>query len=395
MGDFAYQATNPSGEPVSGIITAETRDAAYADLRRQGLKPRALDPVTRSRSSGKRLPLTAQLSWAERMATLLNAGLPIDRALSMTAEAEATDPMVPVAQSMLDQVRAGQTLSDAARNSGAFRPAITGILAASERTGDIPGAFRTIAQMLEKSLDLRRTILLALTYPAILAIAAIGSVLLMLGFIVPQFESLIGTGDRVPRMAQMVLAASQGLRANAGIIAALCLAAVIGGIFAARSPRFATVLERFGLSLPFVGPVLRDLNIATLFQNLGTFTGSGVPLLESIELAANTVPEGRFRQSMHTARAHVAEGGQLSAHLSASGHYPMTSIDMLRAGEESAAMDRMMLSLAQSHESAARAAIKRYLTLLEPLLILLIGLMIGGIVFSIFQAILSINDVVL
>lgn len=395
MADFSYQADDAAGRRVSGTIAAASRDAAYADLRRQGLSPRDLRPARTDRALRGRIPVAAQLSWAERMATLIGAGLPVERALALTSETTARDPMAHTAAAILADLRAGQSLTEATRTRGVFRASITGLLAASERTGNVAGAFSAIAEMLEKSLDLRRTVMLALTYPAILALAALVSVALMLGFIVPQFEGLIGTSDRVPPLAQAVLAASRGFRDNLAWIGLGFALIILVMLLLARSPNAGALAERIGLRLPLVGPILRDLTIATLSRNLGTFLAAGVPMLEAIDLAADTVPAGRYRARMHGARAHVASGGRLSAHLAEGGLFPRASIDMMRAGEESAALDRMVLSLADSHEKTARAAIKRVLTLLEPALILVIGLIIGGIVFAIFQAILSINDVVL
>lgn len=394
---FSYQAKRSNGEEVSGQISASSRDMAYADLRRQGLRPDILNPLPKglqAKSPHGRVPLAAQLSWIERMSTMVGAGLPVDRALSLTMSVKGADPMRAVAAAILEDVRSGETLSNAMSRTRVFRPSVTGVLTASERTGDLNSALEQVRTLLAKSIELRRTVAMALVYPALLVFVAIGSVILMLGFVVPQFSSLIGASVDTPPLARIVLGASDWMRSNAVELVASAGIIIAIGYFASRRGWIGAGLEHTALALPAVGPILRQLTIATLFRNLGTFLKAGIPMLESLSLAAGTVQSGKFADSMSHARDYVAGGGRLSAYLESTGHYPSETLDVLRAGEESAAVDRMLLTLADSLESNAQSAIKRLLTLLEPALILLIGILVGGIVFAIFQAILSVNDVV-
>lgn len=396
MPEFQYLARRRDGEEVSGAIAASNRTEAYESLRRTGLIPSSIEAAggrVQSVSAKRQRPkLRHQQSWAERMATLLEADITLERALDLTADVDQKDPMGPISKELIKRIREGETLTQAVESLGVFRPSVTGILAASEQTGDSSAAFRAIADLMGKSLELQRTVGLALTYPLLLLVVAVISVVLMLGLVVPKFEGLIG-GENIPATTQVVMDASAALRAHTwwivagiGIIILTCGAAF-------RSTRGQAALQWAGFALPLIGPVLHDLTLSSLFRNLGMFLKSGIPMLESLRLSSRTILPGRHADAVNDACGRIGQGGQLSQALIESEAFPRSSIDMIRAGEESAHLDKMLITLADNHEAEARSAIKRMLTILEPALIVIIGAVIGGIIFAIFQAILSINDI--
>lgn len=399
MPEFRYKASRSDGQIVDGALVAASREAAYIELRRSGFKPLKLDTGSARVSATKataKVSLKAQSNWALRMLTMLDAGLSLDQALTLMASASAKeDEMAPTSSRILRDVRAGQTFSGAARATGIFSPAACGILSASEHTSDVTGALTAIQTLMEKSLERQRIIKQALIYPAFLLLVAVASVLLMLGFVVPQFEPLLSDAPNLPYTAQIVMAASSGMLANSDLLIAGAGGLALLVIFGSKYLGGADLLGRILPSVPGVGAIYQDLTISNLFRNLGTFLKSDVPVLDAVELAASTVPDGVHASTIRDARAHLSEGQQLSAMLAQSGHFPGEVTNMLRAGEHSASVEHMMLSIADMLEIRASGAIKRYLALLEPVMILLIGLLIGGIVFSIFQAILSVNDIVL
>lgn len=394
MAEFRYTAKQSDGVTASGDVSAASLEAAYADLRRQGLKPISLEPVTAiSAPKSRQMPLGALVSWSTRLHTMLQAGIPIDQALTFLSDAQG-DKMAPVSNRLLQAVRGGESFADAAQSTGIFPTMVTGLLQASERTSDVAGAMEAITKLLQSRQEMRRTVVQAMVYPAFLLLVAVGSLILMLGFVVPQFEPLLADAPDLPALAGMVLAASGMMQAFATPLL-IVLALLIGfGIYAARSPAVGQALGRVSLRLPGLGKIFHDLAIASLFRNLGTFQSADVPVLEALDLAAQAGPPGPHADQLAAARDPVAQGGRLSDSLGQR-LFPGDVVDMLKAGEESAAVAPMLISIADMCQTRAKGAIKQMLTLLEPLIILVIGVLIGGVVFSIFQAILSVNDIVI
>ena len=409
MAEFSYIAYKPDGARVSGWIQATTQSQAQKELRKRGLFPvefaqaeakSAGHPKTLPQITPKGAPapprLRAVATWAARMAALTEGGVELARALEISANTPKPGRTEQAARDMLQRLRSGAAISDAAEASGHLNRQAIAILRAGEQIGDLATAFCTVADLYTYKLTLRRTVQTALIYPSILFIFAVISLVAMLGFVIPRFEVIfIGAEDQLPQSTEWVMAASRGLRDYWPIVIAGFGLPVGIGILGMRSAQVRSTMAHLALRLPFVGPILQKLDLSALTANLCIFLRADVALLQALELTAAIVPHSGLGQNVDEVLENVRQGQLFSAALAEATDMPSDIISMLRAGEESGRLPEMLELISTTERAEAEAAIKQLLSILEPVMILAIGAIVGGMIFSIFQAILSINDVVL
>ena len=393
MPAFTYKAVGRDGKAQQGVIEAEGLDLATRQLRSRGLTPLK---IQEGEDQGQTKPPTRQevLSMTSELSVLLRAGLPLDRALKVLIDMDGQPRMRAVLSELLKAVKGGKSLSLALQPfDGIFGSFYLSMVRAGEASGQLSAVLERLVEHLESAKATRDSIVSALIYPAILLVVAVLSVVVMLGFVVPQFETLFNDmGEALPAMTKAVIAAAEFIKAW-GLLLAI-LVAVLGLVLQrwAASEQGKTVLDTRLLALPIAGNIAFEYEMAKFARTVGTLLANGVSLLKAIQIANETVGNIPLRQGLEVLPPAVKAGKRMSVALDETEMFTPMVIQMTRVGEESGRLDDMMLELASVFEDHVASGVKRLLTLLEPVLILTMGFIIALIIISILMGILSVND---
>lgn len=422
MSDFAYRAATPDGRTEEGRVSAATRDTALQQLHARGLIPitlsdahasgaphdaprmgRARDPASSGslkRFSG--LPglkprgpgPDAILTLTTELATMLEAGLPLDRALRLVAGMAPHPATAEMLESLLAAVKAGKGFSQAlVPHQALFGEFYLNVVRAGEASGHLAEALQQVASHLERTRQLRDSLKSALTYPAILLFVAALSILLMLGFVVPQFETLFDDlGEGLPWSTRALVDASHLLTTHG-----LWLMLGIGLSVALlrqwlRTPGGRLWRDRQLLALPWLGPALMAQALGQFSRTFGTLLGNGVAVVSALRTAADTLGNQTLREPVAGVADAIKRGERLADAFVAIDLFSPLALNMLRLGEETGRLDKMLLKLADVQDRRLEALTKRMLTLVEPVLILLLGGVIAGIMAALLMGILSVNE---
>jgi general secretion pathway protein F len=405
MASFRYRAVAATGLPTEGFIEADERPAALERLRQQGLRPIEVaaavsGPTGAAPKRGRRVTGPARKAATRAiadLAVLVQAGLTLDRALALMLE-NISDPIAEAAfRSVHQQVKEGAALSRAiAGEQELASPLAPAMIEAGEANGRLGAALESLAQTLQRAEDLRQLIVSSLIYPFMLVVIAVAVILVMLLFVVPQFETLFAQAQgELPFASQMVMAASQftrqwGLAVLGGLIA--------GGFLLARAAQTAGVrarLDRWTLGMPQIGQLVRFGETARFARVLGALAEGGVPLPQALSLAQRTLTN----QHMATRVAHVAaglnEGAGLAGPLARAGVFPPLALSFLRTGEETSQLGPMLSRLADLLDRDVRQRLGRLIAVLTPALTVTMGGVVGFVIAAIMSAILGFNDLAL
>jgi len=393
MPAFAYKAIGRDGKAQQGVIEADALDIATRQLRSRGLTPLKIEEGGQE-DQGK--PPTRQeiLSMTSELSVLLRAGLPLDRALKVLIDMDGQPRMRAVLTELLKAVKGGKALSMALQPfEDTFGSFYLSMVRAGEASGQLSAVLDRLVEHLESAKATRDSVVSAMIYPAILLVVAVLSIVVMLGFVVPQFETLFNDmGDALPAMTKGVIASAEFIKAWGFFLA--IIAVMAGLIFQrwASSDAGKAVLDRRLLALPIAGNIAFEYEMAKFARTVGTLLGNGVSLLKAIQIAIDTVGNLPLKEGLAVLPPAVKAGKRMSIALDETKMFTPMVIQMTRVGEESGSLDGMMLELAKVFEDHVASGIKRLLTLLEPVLILTMGFIIALIIISILMGILSVND---
>ncbi|MGF6227679.1 general secretion pathway protein F [Inquilinus ginsengisoli] len=397
---FAFKAADGAGNLVEGQLEAADEAAAIRHLQQLGQFPLEARPVRGARAQPRRGRVRAKevTTFLRQLAILLTAGQPLERALMTmagTATGKRGDAVARLAQPILDSVRGGHSLS-AAVDAQAFPRLAVNMIRAGESSGKLAQVLDRLADLRERSEKIRTTVTSAMLYPVLLVIVALASIALLLTFVVPQFETVFrDAGAELPVSTAIVVALGRFLQGWGWLI----LLTVLAGLLLLRQaltlsgPRLAW--DRMLLRLPVLGGLLRILVTARFCRTLATLAGNGVDLPNALLLSRDVVPNRAVADALDTVVTGVRQGLGLSEPLAATGLFPDFAVQMLKVGEETGRIDLTAGHVADAYEQELETSVKRLVGLLEPTLIIVLGLAVGGIVMSILTAILSINDLAL
>ncbi len=410
MAEFAYKAASSSGGVIEGSIEARNRDEAIRRLVDQGLTPvgvvdrTAAPAAAADRKSPWRFRLGADrpgrgdvLALTSELAVMLRAGLPLDNALRVLRGMDHRPSVTAMVDAILESVKGGVPLSRALASRGdLFGAFYVNMVRSGEASGQLGAVLTRLVEHLERMRALRESVVSALIYPAILLSVAVLSVLAILVFIVPQFESLFRDAHEALPLATRVILAAGNLVTAYGVY--LLVAAALAGYGLARWLRSASGKRWLQVRLsrlPVLGRVRHDYNMARFTRTFGTLLANGVPILTALGIAGETLEDTRLRDSIKGVTPKVKSGGRLAEALAATGNFEPLAINLVRVGEETGSLDKMVLELATILDRKVETGIKRGLTLLEPLLILGLGLVIAVVIVSILMGILTVNELAL
>jgi general secretion pathway protein F len=403
MARFAFKAVNRDGETVEGVREAPTLEVVIAALQGDGLIPIRVVPdglgllswLSRRSGDAKQPGRKDVTMFSRELATLLSAGLPLDKALSMLVNlAGAEKPLGLLAGRVLEKVKGGAQFSQALEaQEGVFSRFYLNLVRAGELGGALDVTLERLSEYLERSKDLRDTVVTALIYPLLLLIVSLAALMVLLTFVVPQFEEMFSSaGKELPFATRIVIAVAEGVR-DYGWLGVLL---VIGGVVWARwwlsDSERRLRFDRKALHWPVLGGLWQMTETANLSRTLATLLTNGVPLLHALSVARETLGNRAMIEAVSDAVQHIRQGGVMSGALLESGAFPEMAMQLIRIGEESGHLAEMLERVANTFDREARVSIQRALAFLEPALIIGLGIVIAGIIISILMAILSVND---
>lgn len=401
MAEFVYEALTREGGEIRGTIAADTPAQAAARLQARGLIPVHTRPAGRSgpgaawkrgKAGGRRLPAGEVAAAAGRLAALLAAGLPADRAIEILVEGAGSGAAV--WRRVLECVRAGTSLADAMAAEGtAFPPMLVGMVRAGEAAGTLPVVLARLAEHLARQRAFGQTLRSALLYPAVLVAVAGASILFILTVVLPRFEPIFAeAGDRLPASTRALLAAGHFLDDWGSACALALLAGGFGLRAAFRLPRVRRAADALVLRLPFAGRLVAKAETARLARGLGTMVANGVPLTRALDIARGVLGNRVFAEVIGAVAVKLKEGRGLAGPMAASGLVPPTAVTLIRLGEETGRLGDMLLNVADLHEGELHRTLTRLSTLMVPVLTIVLGAGVAGIVASVFLALLGINE---
>ncbi|GBQ31433.1 type II secretion system F family protein [Gluconacetobacter azotocaptans] len=402
MADFSFTAVDAQGNLVRGTLNVETEAAAVAALRRQGHIPMHVGAPARfalTWPSGmglrrKDLRRSELAAITRELAVMLGAGQDVDRALRFLVETAPSARVRAVCDGVRAMVRDGQALHVAlGRYPGSFPPLYVGMVRAAEAGGDLAPTMDRLAALQERERALAATVQSAMIYPAILTLAACGSIYLLLTDVLPQFTPLFAqNGAVLPASTRLMIGAGDLLGRYGILIPLVLLALVVAGRAILRRPAAKLRVDGWLLTLPGIGALLREILAARFARILGTLLENGVPILAALAIVRGAITNLAAVQAIDAATQSAKGGRGLSGALEAAGLFPRRTVHLLRLGEETARLGPMALRAADIHEDQVRVVTQRLVALLVPAITIVMGLLVAGIVSSLLLAMLSLND---
>lgn len=394
IGRYRYRAATAEGQVVEGVLQAGSRQTVLEALHRQRLYPVAVEEVEVGRAQGRQSRLSSRAAltlWARNTATLLGAGIPLDRTLAFTAAHLGNDSVGDALRRVRREVQGGASLAEAlAAQPGVFAPIFAAIISAGEATGQLDVVFDRLADHLEEGAELRSQVQSALVYPALMATVAGFGVLVLLAFVVPRFTTILGeVGGTLPLSTRALVAASGLVIRWWWIWLPLLIASVYAVAAALRRPDVLRRWHRSRLRWPWVGELELKYATAQFTRTLGLLLRSGLTILPALRIARSTVSNVILREGVERASASVGEGGALAPSLAET--LPPLAVQMLAVGEESGRMDELCLRIADTYDGEVRRAMRTLVALIEPAMIIVFGGLVGFVALAMLQAIYSIN----
>ncbi|MGQ0711390.1 MAG: type II secretion system inner membrane protein GspF [Rhodoferax sp.] len=403
MPAFSYEALDSDGRSRTGVVEADSPRSARAQLRQQQLVPLQVQTIATAPASGAGATLArrafsdAQCAvWTRQLAGLVSAGLPLERALSSLADEAETVQQRNVVAAIRAEVNAGATLGHAlAQHPREFTAIYTAVVGAGEHSGQLGLVLERLANELEEQQALRAKLIGAALYPAIVSVVALAIVVFLLAYVVPQVATVFAGSKRaLPWLTSAMLAVSSLVR-QYGLL--LLLAGVLAAVGARWALRLETVRIRFDawwLGLPLVGRVARGYNAARFASTLAMLCAAGVPILKALQAAAETLSNRALRDDALQALVLVREGAPLASALVHQNRFPALIAMFARLGEQTGQLPAMLDRAARQLRAEVQRRALQLATLLEPLLIVVMGLVVMLIVLAVLMPIIQLNQLV-
>ena len=404
MATFQYKAATNAGEIVDGVLSGSTREHVIAQLQSLGHVPIRVDESAETRRSVLKIRLRRERVTEEQvgdvtreLSTLLQAGLPLDRALAILTSLADGDALTEMLENVRDRVKEGSTLADAmAAQESVFSRFYISLLRAGESGGALEVVLERLADHMESAKEMRGTLSSALMYPAILVVVAIVSIFILLGYVVPQFTQMFdGMGQALPLSTRITIAVGETLQAYGWALVLLAAGAFWFLRRQLAQPASAYKWHAWLLQTPYLGEIVVKMEVARFAHTLGTLLHNGIPLLKALAIVKDTMGNRVLADGIEKVSAGLKEGQRLADPLSDVPHFPSFAVHMIRVGEESGELEAILARVAETFDRDTQVTIKRTMTLLEPMLILVLGVVIAAVIISILVAILSINELVI
>jgi general secretion pathway protein F len=400
MTNFYFRAVASDGQIRTGAIQAESERLVAYELRRQGLAPvyvgkepkKSLDFKLPSFTGRKKKDV---LFFTQEMSTLLSAGVPIDRALAITAELNERASFRALVQDILRVLKGGRTLADSiATHPDHFSELYINMIRAGEAGGSLAVVFERLAEFERTRDDLRSYIISSMAYPTLLSLVGVGSILILMNFVVPRFAEVFAESRiEMPLPTRMLMAGSNFLQHYGALGLTLLILFAIGMYTYVRTASGRLWWDSLRLKIPVLGSAMRKAETARFARAMGTLVSNSVPLVQSIAISGATLNNQRIARSLETVSLGVKRGEGIAGPLRRAGQFPPLAAHLLAVGEETGRLDSMFNRMADIYDADTRASIRRFTSLFEPIVILLMGIIVGTLILSMLLAIVGMNDV--
>jgi type IV pilus assembly protein PilC len=390
MPDFLWQGTNKAGRDLSGSIAASSKAEAQELLTKRGVT------VTKVRSKGLNLDALGTIgtgikdrdlaAFTRQFATMINAGLPLVKCLQILSRQQPNRVFAEAIAEINGDVEKGGTLADAlAKHDKIFSELYVNMVAAGEQGGILDTILNRLATHLEKSSSLRAKIKTAMMYPVVVLIVVVVVVMALLLFVIPIFQRMFEDfGGELPGPTQIVVSASQFVQNYFLLIILGVVAGIVGFKAYYKTNGGQKVIDNLKLKMPIFGPLNRKMAIARFTRTLGTLISSGVAILDGLSITAKTSGNRVVADAIMEARISISGGENISTPLEASGVFPNMVTQMISVGEETGGLDVMLLKVADFYEEEVDTSVGGLTSTLEPIMIVVLGVIVGGIVISMY-----------
>lgn len=402
---FSYQATDGAGKLVKGTLEAKDKTALVDRLQEMGYFPISVDKsredTLKGRSGGglfsrsrRRVTGADIVGFTQELSGMLEAGLPLDRSISILAELERNETFKEVLLDTYKGIQGGDSLADCLeKHSNIFSEIYVNTIRAGEAGGSLETVLVRLKKFMEDIQRIKDDIKSALIYPLLLTFVGGGAVAVMLLFVIPRFSVVLNDmGGAMPLPTVILLGISEALRSYWPVILGLIIFLAVAFKYAIKTKEGRLRLDAFKIKIPLFGPILRKAVVSRFSRTLGALLQGGLPILDALSISVKTMGNASMSRAIGPVIDGVRRGRGLTVPLRESGVFPELAVHMLAVGEETGRLDETLLMLADKYDRDISVAIKRLLSLLEPVIILFMAVIVGFIVISLILAVFSIND---
>jgi type IV pilus assembly protein PilC len=396
MPTFVWEGTTDAGEKRTGEMNATSADEVQDRLRRQDISPSKVKKKSDSKglnlNFGGGVPLKSLVVFTRQFATMVDAGLPLVQCLELLGNAEPNQNFKKIILKIKDDIEAGSTLADAmAKHPGAFDNLYVSLVAAGEVAGILDTILNRLAKQIEKAQALRRKVKSAFSYPIIVLVIAVLVVFVLLYKVIPTFQNMFQDmgGGELPGPTQFVITLSEFVQSNFLIITGVLIVISVGTIAFLNYKPTRAIFDRAILKTPLFGPLVRKTAVARFTRTLGTMVSSSVPIVDSLEIVAQTSGNMTVERAILYVRDKISEGQNMVDPLMETGVFPPMVVQMIGVGESTGALDTMLAKIADFYEDEVDVAVDNLTSMLEPLLMVFLGIVVGGMLIAMYLPIFT------
>ncbi len=400
MAVYVWVAQGRAGEMKKGETEAVNEAAVRTQLRRQGLKP------TRVKEKPKdlleMLPLRGSVKgkdvviFSRQFSTMISAGLPLIQCLDILASQEQNKSFARIIRNIKDDIEGGSTLTDALKKyPKVFDDLFINMIAAGEAGGILDTILNRLATYLEKAMKLKRKVKGAMTYPAVVLFVSFAVITLLLVKVVPVFQSIFaGMGRELPLLTQSLIDLSSFVTNNALYIVGALIVAVVALVKFYQTDKGRYLFDRMILKPPVIGLLMRRVAIAKFTRTLSTMISSGVPILDGLEITSRTAGNKIIEKALMETRKNISEGKTIAEPLAATSVFPPMVVQMIAVGEATGSLDSMLTKIADFYDDEVETAVNAMTSMLEPMLMVFLGGVVGGMIVAMYLPIFQIGNIV-
>ena len=398
--EFRCRLGTPGGEIIEGVYVAENEARLRREFEEKGLYVLAVQQAGRMALSGlalpkrRRVPTREFLIFNQELATLLKAGMPLVQSLDILRRRVSHVVFKGVLDDVYERVRGGNSLSEAFDAHGNLFPGVyTASLMAGEKSGNLEQVIRRYVAYVKVVSGVRRKTVSALVYPAILLLLSCLVVAVIVLRVVPEFAAFYAMSqEELPLSTRMLVSISNFALAYFGLLVLTILLAVAGGWAWLRRPGHRERVDRWLLEMPALGPIARKFSTSQAARTLATLLGGGIPLVNAIDVSARSIQNRYLAKELQLASQQVREGRALAVAMDESGAFPDVAIKMIEVGESTGALQEMLNSLADFFDEEIDTSLGRFVTLIEPTLLVIMGIVIAGLLLSLYMPLFQMSD---
>ncbi len=400
--EYQWRAVSAAGGEAKGALEASSQSAVIAKLRTQGLTPLSVVPLSKtglnreiSLPGFERRVATKDLAvFAKQFAGLIHAGLPLMRALSIIADQTENKRLASALVAVQSDIESGRSFSAAlAAQPAVFPPLLVSLVSVGETGGFLAESLDAIARSYRSDVDLQQKIKSAMTYPLIVLVIAVIGVIAMIAFVVPIFEGMFASmGGELPVPTQILVVLSRNMAWILPVLIVLSIAGAVGYQRVKNTDRFRGIVDPFLLRMPVFGSLVTKIAVARFARNLSMMLKAGVPLMQALDLVGRAANNKAVEDALQSVRESIRLGRSFSAPLAKAAVFPPLVAQMVSVGEESGSLPDMLESIADFYETEVNAASEQLTSMIEPIMMTVLGLLIGGMVVALYMPMFTMYD---